>query len=69
MASISPTNDEQLHQLALAAGIDADPELLDTLIHLVRFVSPQGVIAFLRAAKQAKQRAERAANAQRASQA
>lgn len=53
----STTNDEELHQLARAAGVDASPELLDTLIDLVRIVSPQGVIIFLRAAKEARLRA------------
>ena len=55
--NMSVTNDEELHQLARLAGIDASSELLDTLIDLVRIVSPQGVVAFLRAAKDARLRA------------
>ena len=47
-------NDPELHSLARAAGVEASPEMLDILIDLVQHVSPQGVVAFLRGSKYAK---------------
>lgn len=58
MESGSAVDSTQLHELALASGLAISPEMFSVVLDLLRLdVTPQGIVALLRAIKDQKLKA------------